>query len=254
MWKLIPARNGKAIALEIRNQDSFEVRYASIDLVRYQLIFDDLTFEDSWWTSIFLLHGNLLVFYAYPDSQNPEVKKFFAVDLPTRKIIWQSDSFVVVDAAEGKLYGYTRHGDVKDFQEIDIYKNTAKAISEESILVTANKRDITVKHEQIAYPFLYAEDSPHFPVVFNYIAQNLHVHPVKGCEYLEFRHYIIISYYFYESKNLVNYLLIIDKNGTLLHHEKINECLSGIGSDTFFIINQQLIFIKEKNQIVSYEL
>jgi hypothetical protein len=75
-----------------------------------------------------------------------------------------------------------------------------------------------------------------------------------GCEYLDESGLIFISYYMEEDKALANYLLVVDTEGALLLHEKLDDQLSHIGLGTFMLVRDQLIFIKQKRELLSYAI
>lgn len=255
VWKMLFQTDGSALSLEIRNQETLEATFSILDPVRKKLLLTDLAFEDSWWTNIFSFIGEYLVFYTYSDTQNPEEKNFFVVKWTTEEIIWYSDSFMVVDTALGKLYGYDKKDDDKILKEVDFFTNKIKVIGDKKIQNREQGKELLYPDSQkLLYPFAYTEGSNYFAVVLNYVAQQMNVHPVKSCEYLEVGQFIIISYYIYEHKNLVNYLMVVNKTGDLLYHEKICDNLPGVATDTFFVLDHVLIFIKDKSQVVCYEL
>jgi hypothetical protein len=114
--------------------------------------------------------------------------------------------------------------------------------------------EVQEKNNPIIYSFYYPQEHAYFATVGAFLNQFMHIQPVHGCEYLEHQGAIIISYYIYEEKSLSNYLLAMNQAQEVLLHDKIGSQLDGLGVDTFFVVRNRLIFIKEKYQFVSYAL
>ncbi len=75
-----------------------------------------------------------------------------------------------------------------------------------------------------------------------------------GIDYAECKNLLLISYYIYVESELANYLAIFDSQGQVVLHQAMALRVEGLGLDTFFILNNQLIFVKDKTQLQGYEL
>ena len=47
-------------------------------------------------------------------------------------------------------------------------------------------------------------------------------------------------------------MLVADEKGAILLHEKLRSALSGIGIDTFLVLKDQLIVVKNNNELQMY--
>ena len=246
----------KWLVLELRDVNTYKVDYFTIDLDEKKLFKQDLSIEDSWWTGIVAFQDNKLILHKFQNSDSPEKKSFYLLDILTKKICWQSKNVIFSGILKNEIYGYEDLEDenriykkiwLKDFSENVVgQKEFDKKIRE---IAEAEE-----KNKDIAYPFYYPESHAYFEVVALFLKQFLHIHPVKGCDYLEQQNAVVISYYIYEEKLLTNCLLVINHQQEVLLHEKIGSRLEGIGTDTFFIVKNALIFIKKKHQLISYAL
>jgi hypothetical protein len=59
---------------------------------------------------------------------------------------------------------------------------------------------------------------------------------------------------FVNEAGLANYLYGLSASGEILIKEKLGESLKGVGLDTFFIFSGHLIFVKSKNELISYKI
>ena len=246
----------KRWVLELRDTTVHEVQYTVIDLLNKQSFKQDLSLEDAWWTGITAFQEDKLVVHRFQDSENPEIKVFYVLDIQTERICWQSESIIFVKMHNDELYGYEKTAENEQIYKIISLEDHSEKIVEpiEFDRKIRQLTEVQEKNKPLIYPFYYPQEHAYFATVGAFLKQFMHIHPVNGCEYLEHQGAIIISYYIYEEKSLSNYLLVINQAQEVLLHDKIGSQLVGLGVDTFFIVRNSLVFIKEKYQLISYAL
>src|SRR5690606_38770341 len=90
-------------------------------------------------------------------------------------------------------------------------------------------------------PVQYLAGEGYFKDVSSFIQHKLAAESVGLLEYAEFNNFIVVSYYLQLPENkLANYLVVFDAGGQILLKECLGEGLTGLGSDTFIIFNQNL--------------
>ena len=72
-------------------------------------------------------------------------------------------------------------------------------------------------------------------------------------DYLESGNYIIINHYRRFGNELVNFLLVVNRSGEILYHERTGSG-SGIAMDSFFIMDNVLVFVRDKRNITGITL
>lgn len=249
VWNMVADPEARCLILEIRNEDKHQVSFALVDLENDGLIWKDVTFEEPWWIGATATNGKTLVLHVYQDSQSPQQKKYFAVDITSQRQIWQSDNVQVMGIAGENIIGYQLVNGSREYKFISMKDKTEKSLMKEevdSLLAGENKN--------LHFPFQYTEKQPYFETVKQFIIQYTNTKPVLGCEYAEYQNLILISYYIHERSALANYLLVIDKEGQLYLQDMLDKNLNQIGLGTFFIANDKLVLIKEKNQLITYAL
>lgn len=256
IWRMLPDETAKKWVLELRDTSTHEVQYTVIDFSNKQLFKQDLLLEDAWWTGITAFQEDKLLVHRFEDSENPEGKTFYILNLQTGRIEWQSERFIFVKMQSNELYGYEKTAENEQIYKIISLEDHSERITE-PVAFDQKIRQLTIvqeKNKPLIYPFYYPQEHTYFATVRAFLNQFMHIQPVYGCEYLEHQGAIIISYYIYEDKSLSNYLLVMNQAQEVLLHDKIGSRLDGLGVDTFFVVKNRLIFIKEKYQLVSYAL
>lgn len=103
-------------------------------------------------------------------------------------------------------------------------------------------------------PQFYPADSTHLSLIKDFVRTvSAHTMSDAGAEYLEFDDHVAVSYYIGD-KEMANYLLIADMRRNVVFHELLADKLSGIGQDTFMIVDNKLIFVQQKTELCIYQL
>ena len=94
-----------------------------------------------------------------------------------------------------------------------------------------------------------------FETIQRFIHTQFRRKAVKGCDYLEYKTLVMVSFYYYQKDLLHNDLVVVnDQAGTIRLHTTLDTALQGIGFDTFFVTNNQLLFLENKNILKGYAL
>lgn len=252
IWNLLTDHQARYLYLELRDEEAHQVSFSAYRIVEKQMAWQDLRFDENWWIGMSAADQDLLVLHTFEDTENPEKKAYFAIDSESQQIVWESKSLQVMDIQYPLIYGYERQKDKMLYKYQSVTDATEKSLPQKEALAELQK--ISVENKYIRHPFHYTENEPYFETVRKFILEYLNQAPIKGCEYLEYQQLIFVSYYIEENKALANYLLVIDQEGALQLHEKLDDQLSQIGWGSFMIIRDQLMFVKRKRELVSYAM
>ena len=226
--------------------------FAAYNLQARQLLWKELKLAEEWWAGMSAADGDVLVLHTFDDSENPEVKSFFAINNATQEVIWEGSELQVMEVYQGQLYGFVRKNEVTSYKRVSLETNGEKNLSLKEL--EHSLQDVFGENKYIRQPFHYSEEDAYFSTVSRFVQHYLNRRPVRSCEYLDAEGLIFISYYIEEDRALANYLLVVDTEGELLLHEKLDDQLSHPGLGTFMIIRDQLIFIKQKKELLSYAI
>ena len=96
-------------------------------------------------------------------------------------------------------------------------------------------------------PNLYELESEHHRTVSQFLSIDL----VLPCEYLEINNYIILSYYLRSGSGFDRFLLVM-KDGSKHWKVKQDSNMKGFADGAFFVADNKLIFIRERNEVCIY--
>ena len=228
--------------VEVRDHQKRRVHFSALDYKHYQFVWAEKDMEEPWWISASGVTGNLALFTLYTDTNNPDKKAALAYHILEQKIAWWKNDFSIDAVSRNSVRGTSEKFGKK---QLVLDARTGDPF-EASISDVRN-------YEKVVRPHHYPEGHPYFETVKTFLNQKFNLSPTYALEYLEHDSLIFISCYLHE-KELANYLFAFSPDGTLLLKEKLGEHLKGIGLDTFFILSGCLIFVRNKGELVSYEI
>ncbi|MEP1032750.1 hypothetical protein [Ekhidna sp.] len=106
---------------------------------------------------------------------------------------------------------------------------------------------IPVKGNHVLQPSIYEHGSDYYKTVAEFLALDLPL----SCEYLEWNDKIIISYYLRSGNDYERNLLLLqnaNKEWKVLQDSQ----MKGFSPGAFFVFRDQLIFIKDRNEVCVY--
>jgi hypothetical protein len=252
IWNLLTDHEARYLFLELRDEEAHQVSFAACLLSEQRLLWEALSFDEPWWLGMSAADADTLVLHTFEDSQTPEQKSYFAMDVLSRQVIWRGRELQVMDIRYPWLYGFIRHEDEKHYLQVSIEDRTEKQLSPGTLAQQLDR--LFAENKYIRRPFHYTEEEAYFETVSSFISTYLNRHALEGCEYLQHQGRIFISYYVEEDKALANYLLVLSAEGELLLHEKLDDHLSRVGLGTFFIAHHYLLFVRHKRELLAYAI
>ena len=149
-----------------------------------------------------------------------------------------------------------------DLIVLKVFESTENPDKTSFLFLEAESGKVTNPPQQIDWihtintfrPFQYHEGEPDFATVKNFLSTRLPVTPKLGAEYLEYDHYVILSYYVGDPAAFVNRLALFNLQGECYFDEEIGTKLKGIGINTFFVTSGYLFFVKNKTELVTFRI
>jgi hypothetical protein len=244
VWNTLADPKNDRLFLEVRNVQEKKVSFSALNLRNNQWLWQDVAFEEPWWVSLAGVGGEILLFTVYTDTNNPDKKSLIAYDVLKNRVAWWYNGFSL--SSVNALY--VKGVDLKfPAKETILDLSTGQPIPDIDFDLADSQNFPVIR------PFQYEEGTAHFNTVKDFLQSRLGIIPVASIEYLEFESLIIVSVFLNE-QGLANYLYAFDTSGQMLVKEMLGEGLKGVGLDTFFIFSGHLIFVKNKNELISYKI
>jgi len=244
VWNTVASNDEKILLVEVRKPEEKRVLFSAFNYESNTFLWRDRQLEEPWWVNASAIVQGMVFFTIYFDTNNPDKKGILAYSLNELQLVWWNNDFSVSQISVLGIRGFSgKFGmrelilDVRDGKEIQ-----GQGAGE-------------FPHQDIKKPVQYVEGTQYFETVKTFLLNQLNLHAVSALEYLETSHCFLISCYISAGENLLaNFLLIFSKDGKLLLKEQLGNRVSGIGLDTFFIIDGLLFFVKNKVELVSFRI
>lgn len=234
----------RLLCIENIEEESSIPFYSIVDLKSSKLVEHNIRVKPSKTIVLKAIVDNLLVFNEYSNGQNPDKANAIVYDYKRKKINWEKENFNILDI-NGRF--------IKSPHQYFETSYTYWDIESGSVVDSPENKELETNKNQY-FPLCYPESNKHFSWFTKVISKlNQHI-PRISCEYLELNDKIVISYYYMDKDALNNSLIVLDNHGQIIESIKLGKNLKGIGKDTFFAMENLLIFISHKNILNIYEV
>ncbi len=250
IWRVTADPAANLLVAELRDRAEGLRTFAAVDTAAGKCLWEGPLVPGYSWLTAAALHRGILYLQALSGGQPPQPLAVIAVNVATRQVRWQqpkSSWHGVAD--EGVVLMEMGYDGFRFFtlnpQDGRVIRETAAA--EKLIWEPADS-------EAAVWPVHYPEGSRYTSGIARFIKNKLGVQPVPAFDYAQRKDAVVISYYLYHNGEYENYLALFDRNGHLRWQQRIAGGLPGAGVNTFFITENLLIFVREKNQLLGYAL
>lgn len=241
IWEVLSF--GNRLLITTRDSEALAVRFSLLDLDRGEFVWKDISFDESWWISVYHFAGDFIVFQTYDDTQNIEARSVFGFDTTSMEATWAVENVKLFNVQSGLLQLAAISDPAYQFK-IDI--RTGAETNEPS-----NSSEVMVS-TVTSYPTHYEPESPHFATVTKFLKEKQSVELIGSCDYLEWDEYFAVAANTKEDTGYTLDLFVFTLSGELLMHQLLEKGLKGLATGTFFIVNQGLIFVEGKRNLNVY--
>lgn len=244
IWNTLADETTGTLFIEVRDVREKKVSFSALNLRNNEWLWKDLTLDETWWVTLGAVAGDRLLFTVYTDTNNPDKKSLVAYDIKSRQMVWWYNGFSIAGANSLYVKGTDSRFPSR---EVVLDAVTGKPLQDVDFDLALSQNFSLIR------PFQYEEGSGYFDSVKKFVENRCGVKPVTAIEYLETPALIIMSVFVREG-DLANFLYVFDTGGELLLTEKLGESLKGVGFDTFFVFLGHLIFVKNKHELIVYQI
>lgn|GEM_PF-1202350 len=256
IWKVIPDELNQLLVVEYRNADKHLADFGAIDLKKKKIKWQGVKKDESWWIGLETVNNGYLYLHGFKDIQNPEHKGIISVASDTGKVLWEEKVLTFGGVfSEGVLALQNEEEENKVYFLLDL--KTGKQKKEYSDVEVLKKLNEVFREKQksnIQNALHFTQENEYFSKLSEYVQVVTGDQASLAFDYAECKNFIIISYYIYSDNKLQNLLLIANEEGEVLLKEILDQGLKGVGMDTFFLLGNAVIFVKEKKELIIYEL
>jgi hypothetical protein len=233
IWKLVLSHDSNLIAVESRQPEDRQVVFSILNYESGAVLFKDVRVEESWFAALAHVHENLVFITGYESEKSPVSKGITAINT-NNQVQWQRFNYSFYDAWAEGLRVYNPNVSPRRFEWLHYQTGESIMISNP----TPIKLDIQI-------PTVCSKTA---------ILSGLSDTEITGdAMTLTYRDKTICCFHELFQGNLRLKLFIL-LDGNILFEEILMEQIQKQQLETFFIHKDHLFYIRNSNQIVSYNL
>ncbi len=231
IWKVKIHRSG-IIAIETRNLELKQVLFSALNFLTGEIYFNEQVYQEVWNLSLAFAGEKNLILNAYEHAETPESKGILSVTVNDGSIIWQKFNISLNQALDEGLQVYDTRVQPRKYYWIDQLTAEIKAPP------LADPSD-----PEIIFP--ETDSSFVFPYFIN--------HGVLAGELLALRYSdkVFISFHEIENDFLKQRLIVYQEDKVLIDDILISG-IQKLQPEAFFIQQNHLFYIRNKQEIISY--
>lgn len=233
IWKIRIHEKKGYLAVESRQTESRSVYFSVLDLCTGKISFKERTFLESMNLNLAYAAQDNLILTANDDAESPESKGLISVNIADGEILWERYNLTLNEAFPSGLQVY----------DPKIYPRKYTWIDHLNAGIIAEQEDNLFVYTDLKFPDLL--ESLTLPDFINHGT-------IKGeISFLSFNNLSILSFHQIIENNMQQRMIVYQDDRILLDDIIIDD-IQKLQPESFFIANDHLLYIRNKNEIVSY--
>lgn len=257
IWRLLINDSDKLV-IETRNTKEKEAFFHSYDLFKGKKVFKNLQLDDKFWVGIETIYKDNIIFHKYAKPNMPEHKKIIVLNINNQKIKWQNEEVTFLSVNDAKVYALKKRFEGQDLFVLNLENgNIIEELGNDSEKVNEifNSTNFEKDFSDYSYPQSYSGNE-NYEVSLFIDQETSDKNNISNIEFMQFGDLLFFNYYVKTNANLLDnvfYVYDIEKKKKILS-EVINKNLNSFSPDSYFCYKNNLLLIKNKNEIVSYKI
>jgi hypothetical protein len=233
IWRIQIQEETGSLAIESRNIDTKKVLFSVFNYKTGKIFFKEKAFAEPMNANLAYLSDDTLLLKLNEHVGSPENSGLISIELKSAKILWEKYNVAIQQAAD---YG---------IQIFDIKISPCRYywINHLNASILPEPSQISLNSNSIIFPEINNEYS--FP---NFIE---HGSIEGGVAELNIDGFQIICFH-EKIEDKLQQKLLIYQNNKILHEDILINNIQKLQPESFFIIEKQLFYIRNKDEIVSY--
>jgi len=187
----------------------------------------------------------------------PGHKEIIAFSIDQQKVLWRNDYYNFLFVKDDKVYTFKQRFESRDFYTLDIM--TGEMIEElgtDPVQINSMRENLYSADHYKNYYFPETLSSDSFdPVSYNFIQNYVDENVTGNIEYIRFGDLLLMNYHKKDTGFLTNSFYVLDiNNRKLVMKEVLNHITKAVVPDSFFIKDDLLFLLKERQQLLVFRI
>lgn len=257
LWRLLISEYDKII-IESRDITTKEVFFDCYDLNTTKTVFKNFQMEEKYWLGIDSVYKNIIYFHRFPKPDMPQHKEIIAFDIDSQNVLWINSTLTFHFVADDIVYAYNQGFEDRDYFALnylsgEIVENIGPDYTRINSL--RSEQDKSAKWDNYHYPEKLTSNID--LSIRALIESKTNKYNVTGdVELIHYKNNLLFSFNYVIKENIYSnifFALELDSAKELIKIE-LNENVTSLFNDSFFIYRNFLFLLKEKNGLIIYKI
>ena len=252
IWKIWLDAQAPLLLIEIRNGTTYHTHFSLLSLENFCFIWQDYQLEETWWVGVSALHNRHIFFYTYQDEQQPFPQDLWVVQADSQQLLWKSEQYLFQGFYQDQLITYQNQGESLDYYATSL--STGKILKKIQPKKENWLQDCNI-HLETKYPMHYKTGQQYFETVQKFLFKRFQIQAIHCIDYLEYGGFILMAYFCeLENAATAHHLLVLNQKGSIVWQDCLQKEAKGLNLDSFFVFEHKLFYIKNKTELLIYQL
>lgn len=244
------------IAVECRDADSLQTSFGVFKGITGKVVLQSYKPVKAWWKNLADIRAGIMYLQGVAAKGVGKSVGIFAVDATNGQEKWELPEYSFYGLTPTEVLVLPGAGESTDLTGIQVETgketNTSGSIAEMQKRITSFRQQ---RFQTLQVPQQYPTQSAYFPDLQAFIKSKTGLTAQGAIDYLEFNNTIAIGFQpLLENNQLTYQLALFSMAGDIYLHENLGKDLAGIGTDSFFIFQDTLILLKNRNSLLGYKV
>lgn len=215
--------------------------------------------SEKFWLGIEAIKGDIVFFHRFAKPDMPGHRGIFAFDINTQETLWEDETYSFLFLKDDLIYVYQERFEGRSFYTL---KTKSGEVGEE---LGENPNDINELRDEVERSVDYSNyifPEKHFGTSNDEKVDSIIANEIKNIEIENNVEFInsngLLLFNFHQigkSKELINRLKVFDLfKEKKIFSEVLNKAANAFAPDSFFIYKNLVILLKEKKEIIIFEI
>ncbi|MEW6653999.1 MAG: DUF4905 domain-containing protein [Bacteroidota bacterium] len=246
------------LLIESRDANTKEVYFNCFCLETRRQILNNLQLAEKIWLGVEAVYKDIIFFHKFPKPDMPGHKGIIAFDIAQQKIIWQNNEYAFSFVYQDKVYCCTQGFEERFYYSLDYLTGEANN-NLGSNFAQANSIRTEAENQKDWSQYLYPE--PNISHADKSIQQTItqftdRLSLAGELEWAKIKDLLLFTFHTREKNNKFTnrFAALSITSGKTILYETINENVTALLTDSFFVYKEFLFLLKGKNEVVIYKL
>ena len=250
IWRIVPGGEGKLV-IEERDPVTREVFFSCIEMNTGKVLLDSLQFDEKFWIGIEDVYKDVILFHKYHKPDMPWHSGIIAYDINKKVQLWNSEEFIFSLVYDNILYCYKNKYEGRSYCKLNYKTGELIADIGENSNVIAGLKEL--RDTEIYNGYKFPEVLNHSNGEIAEIIDKMRSDEVitGKIDYLKINDLLLTSYHrVLNEGKLQNCFKALDiRLKKVIFMEILNKEITNFIPDSFFLINDLIFLLKEKEKL-----